>query len=119
MTRPPGGQVLWIELPSSVDSLDLYQKAIQKNISVAPGPIFSAKNNYRNFIRLNCGVLWSGEIEKALITLGQTASESRFIETRSGIYWHIIKNPNCYSYEEACHGNCDPDCGNADAAVDI
>ncbi len=70
-TRPQGGQVLWIELPPSVDSLVLHQKAIQKNISIAPGPIFSAKNNYRNFIRLNCGVLWSDEIEKALITLGQ------------------------------------------------
>jgi DNA-binding transcriptional MocR family regulator len=73
MTRPQGGQVLWIELPPSVDSLVLHQKALQKNIGIAPGPIFSAKNSYRNFIRLNYGVLWSDQIEKAIITLGQLA----------------------------------------------
>lgn len=75
MTRPQGGQVLWVELPPSVDSLVLHQKAILKNISIAPGPIFSAKNGYRNFIRLNFGVVWSDQIERAIITLGQLARD--------------------------------------------
>lgn len=75
VTRPTGGIVLWVELPVAVDALDLYQKALEKNISVAPGPVFSASQGYRNFIRINCGVRWSDRIEEALIFLGRLAVE--------------------------------------------
>ncbi len=75
MTRPTGGHVLWVELPKSVDSLELYYQALEKNISIVPGPLFSPKQHYRNFIRLNCGFPWSERIERALITLGQMAAK--------------------------------------------
>jgi len=71
VTRPVGGFVLWVELPLSVDSLELHRQALERNISIAPGPIFSANQNYRNFVRLNCGALWSDRIEQAVATLGQ------------------------------------------------
>ena len=38
---------------------------------VAPGPIFSPKQQFRNFIRLNCGAPWSQTIDQALLKLGQ------------------------------------------------
>jgi len=75
ITRPSGGIVLWVELPESVNSLALYQAAIAKNISVAPGPIFSASQGYQNFIRVNCGNVWSERIEEALLILGRLATE--------------------------------------------
>lgn len=75
VTRPKGGCVLWIELPRTVDSLELHRQAIEEKISIAPGPIFSAKQQYRNFIRLNCGVLWSPRIEQALMILGRLTAE--------------------------------------------
>ena len=53
MTRPQGGYVLWIELPRAVDSFTLDRKALHEKISIAPGPIFSAKQKYRNFIRVS------------------------------------------------------------------
>ena len=74
MTRPMGGHVLWVELPAAIDSLELYHKAVEKNISVVPGPLFSPKRDYRNFIRLNCGYPWTDRIERAMITLGQLAA---------------------------------------------
>jgi DNA-binding transcriptional MocR family regulator len=40
LTRPAGGQLLWVELPAGVDSLELYRRALQQHISIAPGPIF-------------------------------------------------------------------------------
>ena len=57
LTRPGGGFVLWVELPGPVDSLVLYKRALQAGIAIAPGYIFSATNQFPNFIRLkaaNC-----------------------------------------------------------------
>jgi len=73
VTRPKGGTVLWVEFPEHVDSLELYQKALKKNISVVPGPLFSPKKHFNRCIRLNCGHQWSKEIEDAMMTLGQIA----------------------------------------------
>jgi DNA-binding transcriptional MocR family regulator len=73
VTRPQGGYVLWVELPSSVDSLELHRKALQAKISIAPGPIFSAKQRYKNFVRISCGQTWSEKIDDAVRTLGGLA----------------------------------------------
>jgi len=73
VTRPQGGYVLWVELPRSVDSLELHRRALQQKISIAPGPIFSAKQKYKNFIRLSCGLPWSEKIDRAVQTLAELA----------------------------------------------
>lgn len=76
ITRPQGGFVIWVELPSGVDANVLAQKALEKGISIAPGPLFSATQKYRNHIRLSCAVLWNERVEKALRVLGQLVSEA-------------------------------------------
>jgi DNA-binding transcriptional MocR family regulator len=76
VTRPQGGYVLWVELPRSVDSLELHRRALEQKISIAPGPIFSAKQKYKNFIRLSCGLPWSDKVDKALQTLAGLARQS-------------------------------------------
>lgn len=73
ITRPQGGFLLWVELPETVNSLELYRRAIQQNISIVPGPVFSTTQKYQNCIRLNCGYPWSREIEQAVSVLGQMA----------------------------------------------
>lgn len=75
VTRPSGGVVLWVEMPPSVDAVELYRRAFEKKISIAPGNIFSCKKQYRNFIRLNCGQIWSDRLDRALLTLGQMAHD--------------------------------------------
>ncbi|MHA3771939.1 aminotransferase-like domain-containing protein [Verrucomicrobiota bacterium sgz303538] len=75
VTRPTGGYVLWVELPTQVNSLELFDRALAAGISIAPGPLFSAKGKFTNFIRLNCGNPWTPQIESALRTLGQMAAE--------------------------------------------
>jgi DNA-binding transcriptional MocR family regulator len=74
VTRPQGGQVLWVELPENVDTLELYRGALAKGISIAPGPIFSARKQYRNCLRLNCANLWSEKVEQAVAKLGIMAT---------------------------------------------
>jgi len=74
VARPSGGSLLWVELPPKVDSLALHARAIEAGISIAPGPIFSARpDSYRNFIRLSCGQPWTPRIEAAVSTLGSLA----------------------------------------------
>ena len=70
ITRPAGGFVLWVELPKTVSALKLHQLALTRKISIAPGPMFSATQNYPNFIRLNCGHPWTPRLAQAVATLG-------------------------------------------------
>lgn len=48
----------------------------QKKISIAPGPIFSATQKYKNCIRLSCGLPWSERLEQAIHTLGDLANKA-------------------------------------------
>jgi DNA-binding transcriptional MocR family regulator len=44
---------------------------MQKGISICPGIVFSATGKYRNCIRINCGMVWTPEVEKAIPVLGK------------------------------------------------
>ncbi|MDD3481757.1 PLP-dependent aminotransferase family protein [Azovibrio restrictus] len=71
LARPQGGYFLWLELPSSIDTLVLHQQALGEGISIAPGPIFSAKREFGHHLRLNFGHPDSERLEAAMATLGQ------------------------------------------------
>jgi DNA-binding transcriptional MocR family regulator len=70
LTRPSGGFLLWVELPKQVSALKLHERALAEKISIAPGPMFSAKQSFPNFIRINCGHPWSSRLERAVGILG-------------------------------------------------
>jgi len=73
VTRPEGGFVLWVEMPEEVDAFRLYEEALRKGISIAPGTIFTTTGDkFSNCIRLNAA-FWSERIEQALETLGGMA----------------------------------------------
>ena len=73
LSRPAGGYFLWLELAPGSDTLALHRQALQHGISIAPGPIFSAKREYRHCLRLNFGHPWDASMEQAIATLGQLA----------------------------------------------
>jgi DNA-binding transcriptional MocR family regulator len=75
LSRPQGGFLLWCELPSKVDSLELFKQARAAGISIAPGPLFSPNGGFRNFIRINCGHPWTAQIERSLGVLGHLAGK--------------------------------------------
>jgi DNA-binding transcriptional MocR family regulator len=74
VSSPRGGFVLWVELPQAVDALELQEAALQKNIAIAPGPIFSARGRFASFIRLSCGMPWSNKLANAIDALGAMAA---------------------------------------------
>jgi DNA-binding transcriptional MocR family regulator len=71
LARPLGGYFLWLELPRQVDALVLHQLALEHGISIAPGPIFSAKREFGHCIRLNFGHPDLPRQQAAVVTLGR------------------------------------------------
>jgi len=76
-TRPDGGYFLWLELPEGVDALQLHRQALALGISIAPGPMFSARRAFANCIRLNYGHPWEARIAAAVETLGKLVSAAQ------------------------------------------
>ncbi|MCG5073378.1 PLP-dependent aminotransferase family protein [Paraburkholderia tagetis] len=69
-TQPEGGYFLWLRFREPIDAMALHRLAIERGISVAPGPLFSVSHGFENCIRLNYGHPWSPRIEEAIRTLG-------------------------------------------------
>jgi DNA-binding transcriptional MocR family regulator len=75
VSSPRGGFVLWIELPSGVDAIALHERALRRGIVIAPGPLFSARQRFTNFIRISAGTPWSERVETAIRTLARLVDE--------------------------------------------
>ena len=76
ISRPAGGNVLWLELPKNVDSLKLYRQAAAQHISIIPGMIFSATGQFKNYIRISYGFPLDDTIDAALCTLGKLCAKA-------------------------------------------
>lgn len=68
-TCPQGGFVLWVELPDRYDSRFIFKRALECNLSISPGTIFSADQSFKNFIRLNFAFGLEGKYLQAMKTL--------------------------------------------------
>jgi DNA-binding transcriptional MocR family regulator len=75
VSAPRGGFVLWVELPLANDALTLHQSAMRRGIVVAPGPLFSARPRFNNFVRISAGAPWSDRIQTAIKTLAKLIRE--------------------------------------------
>lgn len=67
----PGGYFLWITLPEGYNTTLLYQRALEQQISIAPGQLFSAEETLNHCFRLNTSWPWDSRAEAAIATLGQ------------------------------------------------
>jgi len=72
---PQGGSHLWVELPPGGDGVDLFLKARAAGIGIVPGNVFSTRDEFRNFVRLSCGGLWTEKLRDGVRTLGRLAAE--------------------------------------------
>jgi DNA-binding transcriptional MocR family regulator len=68
---PAGGYQLWVQLPAGSDALALQERALEHGISIAPGPMFSARREFSQAIRLNFGHPWTARAESAVALLGK------------------------------------------------
>jgi len=70
-TLPAGGYQLWVQLPAGADALQLQARALDEDISIAPGPIFSVRREFSRAVRLNYGHPWTERTEAAVRLLGK------------------------------------------------
>jgi DNA-binding transcriptional MocR family regulator len=75
VTRPAGAYIVWVELPKGCDSVALFERLLERGITIAPGPMFSASQRYRNCMRLSVGQAWAERHELALREVGRLAQE--------------------------------------------
>lgn len=67
---PQGGFMLWVELDKRIDTTELYYKAMQQKISIAPGRMFTLQDQYKHCMRLSYGQRWTPLMGERLKTLG-------------------------------------------------
>lgn len=72
--EPEGGLMLWVELPTEISSARVFDAALAEGILIAPGQMFSNSERFDHYLRLNCGLPFSPEVEAALVRLGAIVS---------------------------------------------
>jgi len=68
VTAPNGGLAVWLELPSTVDTLPCYRKALEAGVIITPGPLFSASGEFANCLRISFSHPWD---ERRISALNQ------------------------------------------------
>lgn len=57
VTQPAAGYLLWVELPSSIDTQQLQKLALEHNAGICPGAMFSVDGKkFSNCLRINCAL---------------------------------------------------------------
>lgn len=69
VTNPEGGFLLWVTLPQGHDTMELYFRALEENILIAPGCLFSRHEGFSNCMRINAAS-WSVRVDRAIRRLG-------------------------------------------------
>ncbi|GAB0157738.1 PLP-dependent aminotransferase family protein [Chryseobacterium sp. Alg-005] len=72
-SRPQGGLSLWVEFDKTIQTRELYDRAIKQNISIAPGRMFSLQDQFENCMRLCFGLPWSENTRSKLEQIGKIA----------------------------------------------
>ena len=73
MARPSGGYVLWVELPPKVNTVDLFRRARDDGILVAPGAVFTNTGRFKNALRFTFGMTITPQLEQAIARVGAMA----------------------------------------------
>ena len=66
ISAPKGGITLWVQLPAETDSLSLFRQALACKIAIMPGIICAGTPDYRNCIRISCGLPYSPVIDQSI-----------------------------------------------------
>jgi len=74
VSNPPSGYSLWVELPTALDSMALFERCVAQGITFGPGPLFTATGRYRHGLRLSLSGAWGDTERQALAVIGQQAN---------------------------------------------
>lgn len=74
-TLPDGGLFIWVELPSNVDSTEVFTKSIANNVAFVPGNPFFPNGGFKNTFRLNYSNMPDDRIIEGIKRLGKVLYE--------------------------------------------
>lgn len=74
-SRPQGGLALWVEFNNTINTAELFDRAVKQKISIAPGRMFTLQNQFENCMRLSIGLPWSEEVQHKLKLLGKLVAQ--------------------------------------------
>lgn len=70
-TRPQGGLFLWVELPSSINAMELLTECLKNNVAFVPGDSFFPNGGIENTLRLNYSNMPEDKIIEGIERLSQ------------------------------------------------
>ena len=70
VSDPEGGFILWVTLPPGNDTMALYYRALEENILIAPGCLFTRKKSYSNCMRIHAGE-WGPNQRRAIARMAE------------------------------------------------
>ncbi|WP_049853794.1 PLP-dependent aminotransferase family protein [Dickeya fangzhongdai] len=77
VSQPEGGYAIWVTLPPGCcSSRELFSRARQEGIGIAPGHIFATDRRYDHCLRLNAGFGWNEEVHDAIRLLARWVREN-------------------------------------------
>ena len=83
--EPKGGIFLWVKLPDNVDTMKLYQPALDAGVAINPGPQWSTDAAYsKSRMRLCFASPTHQEIRNGVAKLAEVCSREFGVPTRSG-----------------------------------
>lgn len=74
-TQPEGGMFLWATLPEGCSSMDLFERAIARQVAFVPGRPFYVNGAGENTMRLNFSNSSEERIEEGIMRLGRCLKE--------------------------------------------
>lgn len=75
-TRPKGGLFTWVELPETINTFELMEKALKKKVAFVPGSPFYANGGHENTFRLNYSSMPEERIAKGMKILVEVLKEA-------------------------------------------
>jgi DNA-binding transcriptional MocR family regulator len=70
-SQPVGGMVMWIELDTHVNTLELYHSARDQGLTITPGSLFSSQDSYQHYLRVSFAHPWTQQRINAFKLLSQ------------------------------------------------
>jgi 2-aminoadipate transaminase len=74
-TKPTGGLFIWAQLPEGVNTLDVLNVSIKRNVAFIPGTHFFAEGGGLNTMRLNFSNSSDERIERGIQILAESIKE--------------------------------------------
>ncbi|MCC6949768.1 MAG: PLP-dependent aminotransferase family protein [Bradyrhizobiaceae bacterium] len=75
---PSGGFMCWVEGPSNFDAVAASRAALRRGVGLPPGPVFSVREAFGNFVGLNFSFAWDNYARIRLKVIGDLiAAHSR------------------------------------------